>query len=61
MYFLIISIIEVMFPSVIVCWLDFRQDYTKTTEGISTILGRRMGLNREETPLNFGTDKDIFL
>lgn len=47
MYFLIISIIEVMFPSVIVCWLDFRQDYTKTTEGISTILGRRMGLNLE--------------
>ena len=40
------------FPCLLVC----DQDYTKTTEQISTKLGRRTGLGSEQSPLSFALD-----
>lgn len=47
-----------LFMEVSVCLLVRLQDYTKTTEGISTTPGWRMGLSLEKTPLTFRIDPD---
>lgn len=47
---------EVVSSTVSVCLLVRLQDYTKTTEGISTTPGWRMGLSLEKTPLTFRID-----
>lgn len=47
-----------MFQPVFVCWLVCQEDYTKTTEGISTKLGWKMGVSQEQTPLTSGADPD---
>ena len=43
---------------VCVCVLACRQDFTKTTEQISTKLGWRMSLSTEQTSVTFGMDPD---
>ena len=43
-----------LFADCVVC----RQDYTKTTEQISTKRRWRMGIGSEQTPLPFGFDPD---
>lgn len=47
-----------MFQPLFVGRLALQQDYTKTTEWISTTLGWRMGLGLEWTPLTLRVDQD---
>ena len=47
-----------MVSNVSVCWLDCRQDYTKTMRQISTRLVWRMALGPVSTPSSFGADLD---